>query len=222
MNDRSVKILSAAALAFCCSGFSLPAAAAPGLGVGACVNVSHQPGPAKIIAVTPGGYVVQPEGKAASDAMNWAQSDVDAGPCPSAAATAALLAQPHSCFASDPDSKGTTAAERGFRGIIRRTLEHAAAPGMDGAVTVHFRSFKVGAPRRWMVSDGFNISSDQSKPIYGLRVAYTTCTDFRTQLLMHKQERNFECFTGPTGDAVCQTSGNSGGMEQDSSQYISK
>ena len=126
------------------------------------------------------------------------------------------------CFASDADSKGASPLERGFRGIIRKTLERAAAPGMDGAVTVSFQTFKVGAPRKWLTSDGFNMSSDQSKPIYGLRVAYTTCTDFRTQIQLRKQERNFECFTSPTGDATCQTSGNTGGMAQDTSQYISK
>jgi hypothetical protein len=133
-----------------------------------------------------------------------------------------LPAQAVSCFASDPDSKGANATERGFRTIIRQTLEHAAAPGMDGAVTVTFQSFKVGAPRRWMTSDGYDISADQSKPIYGLRVAYTTCTDFRTQIQMRQQERNFECFTGPAGDAVCQTSGSTGGMARDTSQYIPK
>ena len=205
-----------------CAALSSPAAAGAGMSVGTCVTVRQQPGPATIINVTPGGYVVQAEGKAASQAMNWQQDNVTPGPCPSAGVTAALAAQPHTCFASDADSKGANAAERGFRAIIRKTLEHQAAPGMDGAVTVSFQSFKVGAPRHWLVSDGYNMSSDQSKPIYGLRVAYTTCTDFRTQIQLRKEERNFECFTSPTGDAACQTSGNTGGMAQDTSQYIAK
>jgi hypothetical protein len=209
-------------LALGCTALSSPANAAAGLGVGACVTVTHRPGPAKIIAVTQGGYVVQPEGKEPSEAMNWAQSDVEAGPCPSAAATAALAAQPHACFASDADSKGATATERSFRSIIRRTFEREAAQGMDGAVTVSFQSFKVGAPRRWLVSDGYNFSSDQNKPIYGLRVTYTTCTDYKAAIQIRQQERNFECFTSPTGGATCQTSGNSGGMAPDKSQYIPK
>ena len=126
------------------------------------------------------------------------------------------------CFASDADSKGANALEQGFRTVVRKTLERQAAPGMDGAVTVSFQSFKVSPPRRWMTSDGFNFSSDQTKPVYSLRVAFTTCTDFRTQILLRKQERNFECFTAPTGEAACQTSGNTGGLAQDTSQYIAK
>jgi hypothetical protein len=223
MNFRFTRLFSALFVGILgCAALSSPGIAATGLVVGACVNVAHQPGPAKIIAVTPGGYVVQAEGKAESQAMNWAQSDVESGPCPSAAATAALLAQPHACFASDVDSKGATAAERSFRSIIRRSFEREAAQGLDGAVTVSFQSFKVGAPRRWLLSDGYNISSDQSKPIYGLRVAFTTCTDYRAAIQIRQQERNFECFTAPTGEAACQTSGNTGGMAQDKSQYIPK
>jgi hypothetical protein len=209
-------------LALGCTALSSPANAAAGLNVGACVTVKQQPGPAKIIAVTPGGYVVQPEGKAASQAMNWQQDNVTSGPCPSAAATAAQFAQPHACFASDSDSKGATATERSFRAVIRRTFEREAAQGSDGAVTISFQSFKTGGARHWLVSDGYNFSSDQSKPIYGLRVKYTTCTDYRSAIDIRQQERNFECFTAPTGDVACQVSGSTGGMMQDKNQYIPK
>ncbi|HEY5072254.1 MAG TPA: hypothetical protein VII63_09505 [Caulobacteraceae bacterium] len=226
MNPRSSMVLSALPLAMVLAvawvATTSPGHAAAGLGVGACVTVREQPGPAKIIRVTPGGYVVQPQGKAASEAMNWQQDDVTTGPCPSAAATAAQLAQPHACFASDPDSNGGTPIERRFRGLIRRTMEREAAQGSDGAVTVSFQSFTIGRPRRWLRSDGFNFSSDQSKPIYDLRVTYKTCTDYRAAIDIRQQERNFECFTAPTGDAACQMSGSTGGMAQDKQQYIPK
>jgi hypothetical protein len=192
------------------------------MAVGACVTVNHRPGPARIIAVTPGGYVVQPEGKAQSDAMNWQQDDVSPGPCPSDAATAARNALPKVCFASDVDGVGASRAERSFRGVIRRTFERQAAEGSDGAVTISFQSFRVGAPRRWLTSDGYNFSSDESKPVYGLRVLYTTCTDYRSAIEIRQQERNFECFTAPTGETACQVSGSTGGMAQDTKQYIPK
>jgi hypothetical protein len=205
-----------------CTALPSPAYAAAGLSVGTCVTVRQQPGPATIIAVTPGGYVVQPEGKAASEAMNWQQDNVTAGPCPSAAATSALLAQPHACFASDSDNKGATANERSFRGLIRQTYERQAAQGSDGAVTIAFQSFKIGGPRHWLRSDGFNFSSDQSKPIYDLRVLFTTCTDYRAAIEMRQQDRNFQCFTAPSGGVSCQVAGSTGGMAPDRSQYIPK
>jgi hypothetical protein len=196
-----------------------PLRAAEGLAVGACVTVKGQTG--RIIKLTPGGYLVQGEGKAPSEALNWARSDVDPGPCPHPP-TAAQLAQPHKCFASDADSRGASGLERSYRSVIRRTFAHPAEPGMDGAVTIHFQSFKIGAPRRWMVSDGYNFSADRSKPIRELRVLFTTCTDYRTAISLRQMERNFDCFTAPTGETVCQVSGSTGGMLPDKTQYIPK
>lgn|GEM_PF-2977884 len=193
--------------------------AAEGLAVGACVTVKGQPG--RIIRLTPGGYVVQGEGKAASEALNWARSDVESGPCPRPP-TRAQLAQPHKCFPSDADSKGASALERTYRGVIRKTFAREAAPGMDGAVTIHFQSFKIGGPRRWLRSDGYNFAADQSKPIRELRVLFTTCTDFRTAIQLVQMERNFECFTTPTEETACQVSGSTGGMLPDKKQYIPK
>ena len=197
-----------------------PAGAAEGLGVGACVKVRQQPGPAKIVALTAGGYVVQPAGKARSEAMNWAREDVTPGPCPGAP-TRAQLAQPHTCFASDADGAGG-ASQVSDRSVIRRTFERKAAPGSDGAVTIHFQSFRTGASRRWMRSDGYNFTADRSKPIHELRVVFTTCTDWRTAIQLLQRERNFECFTEPTGEHVCQVSGSTGGMMPDRTQYIPK
>jgi hypothetical protein len=199
-------------------GLAMPAGAAEGLGVGACVTVRGQPG--RIITLTPGGYVVQGEGKARSEALNWAREDVTAGPCPRPP-TQAELAQPHSCFRSDSDGQGNSIA-RSYRSVIRRTFERAAEPGMDGAVTLRFESFKVGAARRWTPADGYNFTADRSKPIRDLRVVFTTCTDYRTAIQLLRRERNFECFTAPTGETVCQVSGSTGGMMPDKTQYIPK
>jgi hypothetical protein len=73
-----------------------------------------------------------------------------------------------------------------------------------------------------MVSDGYNFSADRSKPIRELRVLFTTCTDYRTAISLRQMERNFDCFTAPTGDTVCQVSGSTGGMLPDKTQYIPK
>jgi hypothetical protein len=197
-----------------------PAGATEGLAVGACVSVTHQPGPARIVMLTPGGYVVQAAGKARSEALNWARSDVVSGPCPGAP-TKAQLAQPHKCFPSDADGAGG-AAQRSDRNVIRRTLTHTAPADSDGTVTIHFQSFRTGANRRWLRSDGYNFASDQSKPIHELRVVFTLCTDYRTAIQLRQQERNFECFTAPTQEHVCQESGSTGGMMPDKSQYIPK
>jgi hypothetical protein len=126
------------------------------------------------------------------------------------------------CFASDSDNKGVTATERSFRGLIRQTYEREAAQGSDGAVTISFQSFKIASPRRWSSSDGFNFSSDQSKPIYDLRVLFTTCTDYRTAIQTRQLDRNFQCFTAPTGGASCQVAGSTGGMAPEKSHYLPK
>jgi hypothetical protein len=225
MNFGSAKIFSAVlfGIAVAAGGAvpSAPAEAADGLAVGACVTVRGQPSPGRIIALSRGGYVVQGQGKAPSEAMNWATTDVDPGPCP-APPNAAQLAQPHACFASDSDSLGATVLEQGFRGAVRQTIERAPAPGYDGAVTVSFQSFKVGAGRRWTAADSFNFSADPGKPVYPLRVKFTSCTDYRTAIELRQQESNYECFTTPTGETVCQMSGNSGGMMQPTTQRIPK
>jgi hypothetical protein len=197
-----------------------PGVAAEGLAVGACVSVNRQPGPARIVALTPGGYVVQAAGKARSEALNWARQDVVAGPCPGAP-TVAQRAQPHKCFASDADGAGG-AAQVSDRRVIRQTFARTAEPGSDGTVTIHFESFRVGANRSWMRSDSYNFTADQSKPIHELRVIFDTCTDYRTAISLRRMERNFECFTAPTGEHVCQTSGSTGGMLPDKTQYIPK
>jgi hypothetical protein len=218
-NPTFLALALAAAIVGNVAALSAPLNAAEGLAVGACVAVKGQPG--RIITLTPGGYVVQGEGKAKSEALNWARSDVEAGPCPRGP-TKAELAQPHKCFPSDADSRGASALERSYRSVIRKTFAHAADPSMDGAVTIHFQSFKIGAPRHWLVSDGYNFASDQSKPIRELRVLFTTCTDYRTAISLVQMERNFECFTAPTQETVCQTSGSTGGMMRDKKQYIPK
>jgi hypothetical protein len=145
------------------------------------------------------------------------------GPCPST--VAATTIQPESqgtCFASDPDSNGATVAERVFRAAIRRSFERPAARGADGAVTIRFQSFKFGAPRRWTPNDGVSFSADQTKPIYDLRVGYTTCTDYRSSILLRQTDDNFECFTSPGGAHACQLSGRTGDLMQEKTQRIPK
>ncbi|MFI4986547.1 MAG: hypothetical protein ACHQF3_03820, partial [Alphaproteobacteria bacterium] len=69
-------VLLAAAVGLAGTFLPSPADATEGLAVGACVTVQGLPSPGRIIALTPGGYVVQAEGKAAADAMNWTRARV--------------------------------------------------------------------------------------------------------------------------------------------------
>lgn len=190
-----------------------PAEANRALAVGACVAVRGMQSPGRIIRVTPGGYVVQPQGGTAGDALNWAQEDVVTGPCP-AGPTAAQLAQPHACPTTDAPNLNATRQSQGFLALIRSVMDHPAAPGMDGAVTITIQSVQVGAARRWTVLDSENFSADPSKPVYDLRVSFTSCTDFRTAIELRKQVSNFQCFTAPTGQPVCQMSASVNGLPE--------
>jgi hypothetical protein len=207
---------------FGCTAVSLPAYAAGGLAVGACVTVKQQPGPAQIIKITPGGYVVQPEGKTASEAMNWQQDNVTAGPCPSGPAVAAVAGRQTSCAASDPDSNGKSALEREFRGQIRQSMERPAAAGADGATTITFQSVAIGAPRAWLAVDSFNFSADRNKPIYDLRVKFTTCVDFRAAIEVRERDQNFQCYTAAGGGSACQIASSSADLTPEKKQYIPK
>ena len=109
------------------------------LGVGACVAVRGAAG--RILRLTPGGYVIQTQGQAPGDAMNWARSDVTAGPCPAALAVAPP-AGAVSCPVADANL-GASPQGASFLAIIRSVMDHPAAPGMDGAVSVTFQSFQV-------------------------------------------------------------------------------
>jgi hypothetical protein len=179
--------------------------APPGaMAVGTCVTVDQpsvrgQAG--RIIQLTPGGYFVQGDGKAPSQAQNWVRADVHPGPCPTKD-----VAVGQSCFPSDADGAGGAGLEQNVRSVIRQIYEHGPAVGQDGAVTIAFQSVQMGAPRAWQVSDGFNFSADQSKPVYDLLVGFTTCTDYKAKITKIVQQRAFECFTAPGGALSCQTS----------------
>jgi hypothetical protein len=213
MHSLSAKIISVALVAAglsCVETVLSPSLMADeGLGVGACVTVVGMPSPGRVIRLTPGGYVVQAEGKSASDALNWSRSRVSAGPCGSAAAPAP---GPHSCPEADAANLGATQQGQRFLTAIRAVMNHPASPGMDGAVTVTFQSFQVGAGRGWTILDSRNFSADQRQPIYDVRTGFTTCTDFRTAIELRQQVSNFQCFTSPTGQTACQMSGTVNGM----------
>lgn len=184
-------------------------AGAQGLGPGACVTVQGGPASGRIVQATPGGYIVQGAGQ--DMAMNWAANRVHPGPCP---ADAGQANQMKACPPSDPDSAGATGLERTFRGAVRQTIEHPAVVGADGAVTVTFQSFQVGGPRAWTPDDARNFTADPSRPVYPLRVKFTSCTDFRTAIEVCQQEENYDCFTQPTGQTACQMSGHTGNLMQ--------
>jgi hypothetical protein len=105
---------------------------------------------------------------------------------------------------------------------VRQTIEHPASVGADGAVTVTFQSFQIGAARAWTPLDARNFSADSSKPVYPLRVKFTRCTDFVAAIEVRQQEENYECFTQPTGQLACQMAGHTGNLMQPTRQRIPK
>jgi hypothetical protein len=128
------------------------------------------------------------------------------------------------CFASDEDSIGKTVNEKTFRGVIRRLWEKEAKEGSDGAVTITFQKFIIGAPRPWQptLTDAYS-QADPKKPIYPIRVSFETCTDYKTAINKRKMERIYDCFTHKTGGWQCTQTGASGALAtKDKKQYIPK
>lgn len=99
------------------------------------------------------------------------------------------------CSASSEDSDGKTANEKTFRGVIRRLWEKEAAEGSDGAVTITFEKFVVGASRAWRptATDAYS-QADPKKPIYAVKASFETCTDYRKAISKRKMERIYDCF----------------------------
>jgi hypothetical protein len=128
------------------------------------------------------------------------------------------------CFASDSDAAIKNANERNFRGVIRRLWEKDAAKGADGAVTLNYQSFVVGASRRWRptASDAYS-QVDPRKPIYAVRASFETCTDYRSAITKRKMERIYDCFTHKAGGLQCTQTGASGALAlKDKEEYIQK
>ena len=199
---------------------ALPAEAAGGLAVGTCVSVRQQPGPARIIQVTPGGYLVRAQGKRDGEALNWQQDNVTPGPCPTGEEAVRNL--PSVCPASEPDGDGRSAAESAIRGALRRLFERPVQQGSDGATTVRFQAVAIGQPRAWADHDNINAQADRSRPIYDVRATYTTCADYLSAIEFVRVEQNFHCFAAPDGRARCEIAPGSGDLAPVQRQKITK
>ena len=105
------------------------------------------------------------------------------------------------CPASDPDSTGKPALEKSFRGAIRESWEKEAEPGLDGAVTVTFQSFNVGAAHKYRVYVDPNDAV--GKMIYAVRATFTTCTDYNRRIEKVSRTREFSCYKNTAGKNVC-------------------
>ena len=190
-------------------GEAQPNANDPGFAVGACVTVRGAPG--RIVRLTRGGYVIQTQGQPADQAMNWARTDVTAGPCPAGPAPVAERPGNVACPAADANL-GLNAQGKTFLAAIRAKLNHAASPGMDGAVTSTFKSFQVLGGRSWALADGRNFSADSTKPVFDVRANFTLCTDYRASIVLRTEVSNIECFTAPNEQTECQLAGTVNGL----------
>jgi len=128
------------------------------------------------------------------------------------------------CFESDSESDVKNANEKNFRGVIRRFWEKQAKAGSDGAVTVTFQKMTVGAPRRWRATfDDAYSQADPKKPIYPVRAAFTTCTDYKDAITKRKMERIYDCYVHKTGGWQCSQTGASGPLAmKDEKEYTPK
>jgi hypothetical protein len=203
-----------------------PAAGDPNLPVGACVVIHGQPG--RIVRLTPGGYVIQTQGQPADQAMNWARSDVTPGPCPNQAQPPAANAPPPNpaqppaanapppgavaCPVANAANLGGGAQGQTIAAAIQAILNHPAPAGMDGAESATILSLQVGGPRPWSVADSPNFSADPNQPVYDVQATLKLCTDYRAAIDLRQEVSNFECFTSPAGQFVCQMSGSVNGM----------
>jgi hypothetical protein len=127
------------------------------------------------------------------------------------------------CFASDPDTNGKTANEKTFRGVLRRFWEKE--PKESGpAVTITFQKMTIGAPRGWRATfDDAYSQADPKKPIYPVRAAFTTCTDYTDAITKRKMERIYDCYVHKTGGWQCSQTGASGPLAmKDEKEYIPK
>jgi hypothetical protein len=128
------------------------------------------------------------------------------------------------CSASSDDSDGKTTNEKTFRGVIRRLWEKEAAEGSDGAVTVTFQKFVVGASRAWRptATDAYS-QADPKKPIYAVRATFETCMDYKKAISKRKMEWIYDCFVHKTGGWQCTQPGASGALAtKDKKEYIQK
>lgn len=105
------------------------------------------------------------------------------------------------CPVSDSDSNGKNALEKSFRGAIRESWEKEAEPGLDGAVTITFQTFNIGAAFKYRVY----VDPDDAvgKMIYPVRATFTTCTDYNRRIEKVKRERQFSCYKNTAGKNVC-------------------
>jgi hypothetical protein len=128
------------------------------------------------------------------------------------------------CSASSEDSEGKTTNEKTFRGVIRRLWEKEAEEGSDGAITITFQNFVIGAPRAWRatLSDAYS-QADPKKPIYPVRTAFATCTDYKKAVSKRTMERIYDCFYHKAGGWQCTQTGESGALAtKDKKEYIQK
>lgn len=234
---RFASLTASAAMLLSGIGFEPPASAwQAGLPTGTCVKTGSG-----LKGVITGSdnlkhYLIRADLNGAS--LREYEGSVTVIPCPAAAAgaeeqpsptnppvrssagrAAAQSKRTGACFASDSEKAGL---EGSLRGVIRRSFEKTPPAGLDGAVTVRFQSFRVSPGRKADIIDQVQYKPDLSKPIYGVRAQFETCTDYRTATTTRQMERNFLCFTNSTGGQNCSVTGTTGGMRRDTEQYVPK
>lgn len=124
------------------------------------------------------------------------------------------------CPASDSDTDGKGALEKSFRDAIRRDFEKAADPGQDGQVTVTVQKISIGQAHPFRAY--IDPNEARGKTIYPIRATFTACTDYRTRISLHKEERSFACYKNTTGEWVCDVFAVAGDGLKDETKSIDK
>lgn len=91
--------------------------------------------------------------------------------------------------------------EKSFRGAIRESWEKEAEKGLDGAVTITFQSFNVGAAHKYRVYA--DPDDAVGKMIYAVRATFTTYTDYNRRIENVKRVREFACYKNMAGKTAC-------------------
>jgi len=118
------------------------------------------------------------------------------------------------------DDAASAEPERSIRAVIRAGFERPAAPGADGAVSVHIENLSIGAARAYTPYRD-PIEAD-GRQVYPVRAKFTACTDYRTRLVLVTRERLYACYRDETNAWACDITAAANTNVRDTTQNVAK
>jgi len=185
-------------------------------------------------ATTPGTFLVNqdwvrparaaaaPAGAAVSNAApraNAARAE-NAAPASRPAANTPTRVAPGGAQCTVDNDGAVAEPERSIRAVIRAGFERPAAPGADGAVSVHIENLSIGAARAYTPHRD-PIEAD-GREVYPVRAKFTACTDYRTRLNLVTRERLYACYRDTTNAWACDITAAANTNVRDTTQNVAK